>query len=310
MPSSQNRVKHSLGTRLFAYLQTMRPANIVTAFADILAGFAVAGGVIAFRDGISAYPDGLVWLLLATFGLYGGGVVFNDYFDAELDARERPERPIPSGRASRTGVGILGVLLFFFGWSAAFQVNAYSLVLAVLITAGSLVYDRWAKHSTLWGPLLMGLLRGWNLLLGCSIVPIAMLMEWYLPFIPIAYIASITLISQGEVHGGSRKSGLSSLGLIILVTGALIVLGLHSSYEFMVAVPFVILFAAAVFPPFLKAALNPNPAFIRQAVKRGVICLILLNSALAAGFGGFFLGLFVAMLLPVSAGLAKIFAVT
>ena len=40
--------------------------------------------------------------------LYAAGMVLNDAFDAELDARERPERPIPSGRISRSRHGVLG----------------------------------------------------------------------------------------------------------------------------------------------------------------------------------------------------------
>src|SRR5699024_7457278 len=98
------QVKHSLFTQLRAYGELMRPANIVTAFADILAGFAAVGGAIAVSGwSLSADPAGLGWLLLSTFGLYGGGVVLNDVFDADLDATERPERAIPSGRVSRKG---------------------------------------------------------------------------------------------------------------------------------------------------------------------------------------------------------------
>ena len=67
----------------------MRPANIVTAHADILAGYAAAGAT----NGVH-----LVLLLAATTGLYGGGVVFNDVFDAKLDAMERPERPFQAGQ--------------------------------------------------------------------------------------------------------------------------------------------------------------------------------------------------------------------
>ncbi len=54
-------------------------------------------------------------LLLAASGmLYAAGVTLNDWFDRELDARERPGRPIPSGRVSaaaagRLGWGLLGV---------------------------------------------------------------------------------------------------------------------------------------------------------------------------------------------------------
>ncbi|MDZ7694110.1 MAG: UbiA-like protein EboC [Balneolaceae bacterium] len=257
MAISDNPSDHSLGTKIPALLEVMRPANIVTAFADILAGFAIAGGAISLVGSSmpSISPEGLGWLLLSTFGLYGGGVVFNDYFDADLDAEERPERPIPSGRISPGSVALLGSLLLLLGIVSAFQVNAYSLVLAILIAGGSLVYDKWAKHSKLWGPLLMGLLRGWNLLLGCSIVPITILLDWYLPVIPIAYIGAITLISQGEVHGGTQKTGFTSMAIIGLIIGGLLSLGLQPSYNLMMALPFIIIFGITVLPPSLKPLL-------------------------------------------------------
>ena len=71
----------------------MRPANIVTAVADILAGIAMAGTLYFKQFDITA----IILLILSTAFLYGGGVVMNDVFDADLDKVERPERPIPSG---------------------------------------------------------------------------------------------------------------------------------------------------------------------------------------------------------------------
>src|SRR5215213_5958422 len=61
---------------LRAVLQLLRPANVATALADVLAGFALAG-----LGNRSALP----WLLLATAALYAGGIVLNDVFDRELD---------------------------------------------------------------------------------------------------------------------------------------------------------------------------------------------------------------------------------
>src|SRR5690625_7662320 len=73
-----------------AALELMRPANIITAFADILAGFAAAGGVLALTSsGFELEAVGVGWLLLAAFGLYGGGMVFIDVFDASVDAEDR-----------------------------------------------------------------------------------------------------------------------------------------------------------------------------------------------------------------------------
>ena len=76
----------------------MRPANIVTSVADILAGIAIASAPGSLVERI--WPAALL-LCLSTACLYGGGIVFNDVFDAELDKVERPERAIPSGLVSR-----------------------------------------------------------------------------------------------------------------------------------------------------------------------------------------------------------------
>jgi 4-hydroxybenzoate polyprenyltransferase len=308
---NKSQVSYSFVSRLSAYAELMRPANIVTAFADILAGFAAAGGAVVFTDGMLSFsPLTVGWLLLSTFGLYGGGVVFNDVFDANLDAEERPERAIPSGRASKTGGTLLGLGLLILGIVAASMVNGYAGLLAAGIAVCALVYDYWAKHSTLWGPLFMGTCRGMNLLLGCSMVPTVITDLWFLALLPIAYIGSITLVSQGEVHGGDKKSGFAALALIFLVVFSLFLLGILSTYAIWMAAPFALLFGGMVVPPFWKAALQPEPLFIKKAIKRGVLSLILLNASLAAGFGGWIIGIMVALLLPLSILVAKLFDVT
>lgn len=133
------------------YLELMRPANIVTAWADILVGFAASGSGIILAQLINGQASiasliPLAWLLLATTGLYGGGIVFNDVFDAELDRKERPSRPIPSGRVSRENAALLGSILFAIAIFAAFQVSLLSVILAVVITCAALLYDSLAKH--------------------------------------------------------------------------------------------------------------------------------------------------------------------
>lgn len=291
----------------------MRPANIVTAFSDILAGYATAGGAIVINEAtiaITTDPLGLGWLLMSTFGLYGGGVVFNDVFDAELDAEERPERPIPSGRISKTSAAFFGIFLLLLGIFAAFQVNALSGTIAVFVALLALVYDKWAKHHTFMGPVVMGSCRGGNLLLGMSILPITLLYVWYLVLIPMAYIGAITLVSKGEVHGGTKASGMAALGFTSAVILGLAGLALLPGYEIMVAAPFLVLFMIVVFPPFINATRTPDPPVIRSAIKRGVLSLIILNSTLAAGFAGVTLGIVVLLLLPLSLLLSKLFAVT
>lgn len=290
--------------RLWAYLQMMRPANIVTAWADILAGFAASGAVGLINIQV------LGWLLLATTGLYGGGIVLNDVFDAELDAQERPERPIPSGRASRQGATLLGSALLVTGVVAAAQVSVLSATLACGIALAATLYDAVGKHHPIFGPLNMGACRGGNLLLGISAVPAMIGEHWFLAVIPIIYIAAITTISRGEVHGAKGITGIIALLLIGLVIAGLLGLGLLQDYHVLAALPFVALFAGRVLLPFIKAVREPKPEQIRIAVKAGVLSLIVLDATVAAGFASLPYGLLVLSLLPISIALAQIFAVT
>ncbi|HEY9766926.1 MAG TPA: UbiA-like protein EboC, partial [Coleofasciculaceae cyanobacterium] len=259
-------VKSVKSQSIWAYLQLMRPANIVTAWADILLGYAAAGAVTM---DVKLNFMVLGWLILATTGLYGGGVVFNDVCDAELDAVERPERPLPSGRASLSGAILLGTGLLFIGIVAAAMVSGLSAILATIVVITALLYNKYGKHQTVLGPLNMGVCRGANLLLGVSAVTEAVGERWYLALIPIIYIAAITAISQGEVHGGSKTTGIVAIAFISVVVGSILGLGVLPEYTLSITLPFLALFIVLVLPAFIKAAVKPSPELIQTAVKAG-----------------------------------------
>ncbi|AFY54433.1 4-hydroxybenzoate polyprenyltransferase-like prenyltransferase [Rivularia sp. PCC 7116] len=290
--------------RFWAYLQLTRPANIITAWADVLAGIAASGFLIVGN------PLPVAWLILSTTGLYGGGVVFNDVFDADLDAKERPERPIPSGRSSLRGAVVLGGILLSIGVFAAAQVSWLSFCIACGVAAAALLYDAYGKHHTFFGPLNMGICRGGNLLLGVSILSPMLRENWYLALIPITYIAAITAISQGEVHGGKRSTGVVALILMGMVIAGLLGLGLLNKSYFLAVLPFVILLSWRVLLPFVQAVSQPSAENIRTAVRSGVLSLIVLDATVSCSFAGFSYGLLLLSLLPISIMLAKLFSVT
>ena len=211
---------------------------------------------------------------------------------------------------SRGGAALFGALLLGGGVAAAALVGPASAIVAALIAGGAVLYDGWAKHHVFLGPLTMGLCRGGNLLLGVSVVPSALPPNLYLLAIPVAFVGAITSVSQGEVHGGSRRTGLLALGLIAGVLAGLLALGLRPDHRLLPAAPFVALFALQVGPPFVRAARTPDPRRIRAAVQAGVVGLIPLDAALAAGFAGWVYGLVVLALLLLSMGLSRLFDVT
>ncbi|MGZ5220057.1 MAG: UbiA-like protein EboC [Chitinophagaceae bacterium] len=296
--------------KLTGYLRLMRPANIVTAIADILAGIIISGYL--FSPGYSLFP--VLLLVLTTIGLYGGGVVFNDVFDAELDKVERPERPIPSGLVSKYNATVLAVLLLVMAVLAASFVHKERLLslpvlFAVVIALAAVVYDKWGKHHPLLGPINMGLCRGFNLLLGMSIIPAAVGQYWWLGLFPILYIGAITMISRDEVHGGKKKTLYAAALLYLIVLGAISWFA-NSNNQGLYAIGFIVVFAIMIFLPLSKAIKDPVAKNIRQSVKAGVLAVIVMNAAWAAAFGSIGWALIILCLLPISILFARLFAVT
>jgi 4-hydroxybenzoate polyprenyltransferase len=284
-----------------AYLELLRPANVVTALGDVLAGFAIAG---------LRHPERLPWLLLGSCCLYAGGVVLNDVFDRDLDRIERPERPIPSGRVSTRSAAALGAGLLVGGVAAATMATAAAGAMALAIAATVLLYDAWGKRQAPIAPLNMAMCRALNLMLGVTAVPAALTTAWPVAAVPLLYIYAITVLSRGEVHGGSTRVTSSAL-IILMASIAVLVMVIVRVPD--AAWPALVLAAALswrVVPAFVGARRHPTPATIRMAVKRGILSLVLVDAAIAAAFAG---PLFAALILAtgLAAGwLARMFAVT
>ena len=286
----------------------MRPANLVTAVADVLAGLSLA--VLAGNASPLATGQPVWFLVGSTVGLYGGGVVLNDVFDAQLDAVERPERPIPSGRVTLSQASALGVGLLVLGIALALFYSPATGGIAALIAGLAVFYDRFGKHVAWFGPVNMGLCRGVNLLLGVGASGTsAVLALWWLALVPVVYIAAITMISRGEVHGSSRKTLYIAAGLYLLVSSAQLIVANHAQ-ALLLTVGFVFLHLFLIGKPLIEAIQNPVGPNIGRAVKSGVLSLIVMDAAWVSISGNWPLALGTLLLLPFSVWLAKAFAVT
>ncbi len=283
------------------YLQLLRPANVTTALADVLAGYAVAG---------RGEPEALPWLLVATMCLYGGGIVLNDVFDRRLDAVERPERPIPSGRVRAGAAAALGGVLLGAGIGAASQANPTAAVVAVATACAVLLYDGLSKRYAVVGPMNMGLCRALNLLLGVAAIPAMLAAEWTVAFIPFVYITAVTVLSRGEVTGGTRPTALVSLALVTGVLVLLSVLALRPPEPSVAALLLTLFVAWRVVPPFWRAYQSGQPAVIRQAVRAGVLSLVLVNAVIGTAYADMIYGLAILAIAGLAALLARVFPVT
>ena len=174
-------------------LRLGRVSNLPTVWSNVAAGLVLAGGSPSARA--------LALLMLAASAFYVGGMFLNDAFDAEIDARERPERPIPSGEISRRAVMRWG-----FGWLATGVVLVAFVhpraVLAALGTCALIVaYDRWHKGNPA-GPLVMGLCRvGLYAIAAFSVAPSLPRPLLVGALLLLGYVLGLTYVAKHESGG-------------------------------------------------------------------------------------------------------------
>lgn len=139
-------------------LRLGRVSNLPTVWTNVLAGVVLAGVPIEGRA--------LAILTLAMSLFYIGGMYLNDAFDRDIDARERPERPIPSGLISpqavfASGFGLLAaaMVILLAQTSSRAQPGRGAAVLSGLVLAATIVYYDARHKGNPWSPAVMGLCR-------------------------------------------------------------------------------------------------------------------------------------------------------
>lgn len=286
-----------------AYLQLMRIPNVFTAQADVLAGYLISG------PAGGSNPTTLFLLLLASSFLYTAGVVLNDYFDFEVDCRERPQRPLPSGKVGRKFALSLGLFLLSLGWLTSLAAGPRSGLVGSLIVLAILFYDGLTKDMPVVGSLNMGLCRYLNLLLGMSATPF-FTSGYLIPMLSLIFVASITTLSKGEVAGGSPWPGVrASAGLLSVVGGYV---GLHWAGVLsngLALGPLLILGLLAL-GRLIRVILDPRPQKIVGAIQFLIPGIVLLDGLIVLGVRGLPQGLMVAALLVPSVLLARVLYVT
>lgn len=305
-------------SKLLSYLRLGRAPNVFTAMADVLMGYWFTHPVIE-----SPWP--LVWLLAASSCLYTAGMVLNDVFDVEEDRRERPQRPLPSGRIDWAWARTIGFALLGAGlvcgavagyWPGAGGALAWRpLVLATAIAAAVLLYDGGLKRTP-FGPLGMGLCRFLNVLLGMSLAGTVATSPATLHYATAelvvaagigVYIVGVTWFARTEATESARLP----LAFATAVMAAGIVwLGLLPEF----LPPRTLLFTsnylwpgllAMLFVTILRGALgaiaDPSPQRVQGLIKHAIMSLILFDAAVTMAMRGGIPALCVlALLLPMN----------
>lgn len=295
---------------LVAFLALVRLPNLFTAPPDIVLGAALATGA---SGPVLLGP--LAGLAITSMLLYAAGTTLNDYFDAPVDAHERPDRPIPAGDISRRTALASGVALLIGGIAVALAAvgpvgGAVAAVLALVVT----LYDGVFKGGPV-GFVFMGGARGLNVLLGTtsSSSPLALpLSDLAVPLVVLLYIASVTYMAADETEGGNRDAVVVAIGGTVLA--ALAVLGRLAGerpggVDAALALVLVGAFLAWTGRALRDAYADPVSETVGPAVGACVLGLVVLDGAFAATVGHTWALAAVAFVVP-AVGLSRVFAVT
>ncbi len=159
--------------RIAGFFTITRPVNsLVAGLAAIIAYLIDTGTII---------PQTLVLFCVVALVTAAGNVI-NDYFDAKIDAINRPDRPIPSGAVTRIAARSFAVTLFLSGILVSFFTNVLCIGIAIINSLILIVYAGKLKRTPLFGNITVaflsasiflfgGALNGWNGLV--HIIPIA-----------------------------------------------------------------------------------------------------------------------------------------
>ena len=144
-------------SRYRAHIEMLRPPLApmdlaMPAASALLASYAVSGSL----------PQ-LFPFLIATVGAYcaiTSSYVYNDCCDVDVDKIAMPDRPLPSAQLSRHEALVWSLLLFCVAAATALYLNPESFVTLIAATIIITIYSSWAKRSTPFSWIFVGLAYG------------------------------------------------------------------------------------------------------------------------------------------------------
>lgn len=289
--------------RLRDYAELVRIPNVFTAATDVVAGFVYVGG------GVDR-AWGALLLILTSCSLYCSGMALNDVCDVAEDTRERPKRPIPSGRIPLGCAFVLSAVLLSSGLFLSFFISRLATLIAVVLIALIVLYNVFLKATAL-GPMTMGACRAANLLLGMSLGGISASAPILVPVILMGtYITSVSYFARQEaVTSDARRLYAGMAGVCASACGLAVLPWLRESpyYGYL---PLLAVWVVVLATCGQRAARSRAPRDVQGAVKLFVLSLIVFDGCVAWSAAGIMAGLVIGATIVPTILLARWFRVT
>ena len=200
-----------------AYFSIIRPVNCIFAgIASVLAYFIVTGSLhwIAL----------LAWCMV--FLITAAGNVINDYYDADIDAVNRPDRPIPSGAISTDAALRYALALFGLGNIIGIISLLYGMILPLIIVLWNSVllwyYAKCLKTTPGLGNIAVAYLSASIFLFGAAFTEPELLGYTLTSALPIAgatfgVMLAREIIKDAEDVIGDQEAGAQTLPILYCV---------------------------------------------------------------------------------------------
>jgi 4-hydroxybenzoate polyprenyltransferase len=252
-------------------LRLGRVSNLPTVWTNVLAGAVLSGG--DWRN----WRLGLMLVAMSSF--YVGGMYLNDYFDRAFDARERPERPIPSGRISAGAVAAIGFCLIGAGAVATATMGLAAAAMAALLAISIVAYDLHHKANP-FAPVVMGACRA--LVYGATATALS---GGVTIFVAVAAVAIAAFVA-GLTYA-ARQESLDKIGnlwpLLLLAAPLLVAIGVFRQGAVVVAV--YLLLAVWIAAAVYLLARRPVAGSVSRAVGWLIAGISLCDAAILASTG-------------------------
>ncbi|MDD1775523.1 MAG: UbiA family prenyltransferase [Methanobacterium sp.] len=183
------------------YLEILRPGNAILAVISILI-IAVISGVFTFQVLVAC---------VVVFVITGFGNSVNDYFDHKIDAINKPQRPIPSGRISLKTAGYYSTALALSGNILALLFLGFNPELVVLFSTFLMYYYAYSlKKKLLIGNIVISFLTGLSFVFA-GIVVDAIMLSIFIGFYAFLTTMMREIVKDMEDIKGDKKEGAYTL---------------------------------------------------------------------------------------------------
>ena len=262
------------------YLQLVRLPGIFTAFSNVLIGYFFS---FSFDSEIIFLP-----FLLTTSGLlFCSGMIFNDYFDYNIDKKQRSFRPLPSGKISKQNALLLGSIFIISANIFAFLVGFDTLIVSLILSFSILFYNLKLKSILFIGIFNLSIIRMLNVLLGFSIIGISF--EFFQYLLPIGiFVFGISILAKYEIKSNLiiyRKLN----KIIIAITIAYVSILVINNFQFESLLLLGLFSFLSVYSLFFKK--------IQHQITFQLLLIILLDSILISFFISAYFSFFVSLLI-------------